>query len=45
LTTGQNGIIIHTSQQGVDMQALINLAIVMMPIGVMGLALLIMGEF
>jgi hypothetical protein len=39
------GVIIHTSQQGVNMQAIINLVIVLMPILIMGVAMIIMGEF
>jgi hypothetical protein len=45
LTRSSKDRIIHTSQQGVDMQAVINLVIVLMPILVMGVALIIMGEF
>lgn len=45
LTQTTIDLIIHTSQQGVEMQALINLAIVLSPVIVMGLAILIKGEF
>jgi len=41
-TTTTNQLV---TRRNTKMQALINLAIVMMPIGIMGLALLIMGEF
>jgi hypothetical protein len=37
--------IIHISQQGAEMQALINLSIVMLPVIIMGVAMIIMGEF